>query len=923
MNQVTRGAALAEDQRWKDVANGPHGQPRSGFSQGYRVGKFEPPFYGFRLVPTCRTSDDLKGQTVPKLTLVSAPPGYGKTTFLTRLYREWRGMGYCCIWVSLDESDKTVAALLELLNRSIVLSASHKDGNGSSFEQDAPGHLDGVLHRLASLKEPVLFIDNLHLCSDPGIIHLLNTLIFETGGMLRLVLASSAEIPCDIDRARLELAAVEVGQRDLSFDIRAISAMFEDAGMGLLSAETTQLILDKTEGWPAAIRLIQAIMAEEPDSEKALRRFTGSDADLASMLNTRLFASFDTDLIDFLLDLAPLRIFSAELAIAATGHPRAGEWIKYLVHRNALILALDRHQTWFRLHALFRDFLLSEGVKQGFNIRRAAVLERAAQWCYANGHREDAANYALAAPAPTLIANILENTARMIVSERGDLSTYIDWVSRASKLGAEIGLEAEFWYAWALTFSRRIARAQRHAQMLEVRLKAKLQEGAHVTDLLRRLELLKVMLLLVSDDMEAARQGAVDWLKAGESRSPIFTFTASLAAATALLPTQNYTQVRRHLQLAQSVVGQIAGGHSHAWLAVTKALLDLEQGNPLLAEQTLAIAQQQAIDLIGPNARMVGMLAMLRARAIYDLGRCEEARSILLASLTMGAGHGFVETTRHGLEVAVALSNGQEGGALEVAALEAIAGDGPSRLSRIFAVARIRHLLASGEVAQAQELASYPEIDGNEPIQGCLPSETLAISLARIDLMSAQGRIKPAQKLAEQVLKEVTALDRRREMADLHLTFSRLHMLMNDQKSAVRSLSRALTLAAPRGLVSPFLQHQRTFKEVLATARLKDLALTLSDQIKLFETICEQTGSKINALDQAVVSEADAEILTPREIEMLKILESGPSNQQIADQLLVSVQTVKWHLYNLYAKIGVKNRAAALAKARALNLLPH
>lgn len=923
MNQVTKNIALAEGQRWKDIPNRSYDQVKEGFSQGYRVGKFEPPFYGFRLVPTHRTSNNLPTPTVPKLTLVSAPPGYGKTTFLTRLYREWRGMGYCCIWVSLDEADKTVASLLELLDRSTIFSSSHKDEKGLPPELDGSGHLDNVLYRLANLKEPILFIDNLHLCSDLGITHLLNTLIFETGGMLRLVLAGSAEIPCDINRVRLELAAVEIGQQDLSFDQRAISAMFEDAGMGALSAETTKLILDKTEGWPAAIRLIQAIMAEEPDSEKALCRFTGSDADLASMLNKRLLARFDADLIEFLLDLAPLRIFSAELAVAATGHPRAGEWIQYLVHRNALILALDRHQTWFRLHALFQDFLLSEGIKRGFGLRRTAVLERAAQWCYANGHREDAANYALAAPAPMLIAEILENTARMIVSERGDLSTYIDWVSRASKLGAEIGLEAEFWYAWALTFSRRIGRAQRHAKTLEARLKAKFQEGGHVTDLLRRLDLLKVMLLLVSDDMEAARQGAVDWLRAGEVRSPIFTFTASLAAATALLPTQNYTQVRRHLQLAQSVVGQIAGGHSHAWLAVTKALLDLEQGSPLLAEQTLAAAQQQAIDLIGPNARMVGMLAMLRARALYDLGRCEEARSILLASLTRGAGQGFVETTRHGLEVAVALSHVQESGPLDIMSLEAIAGDGPSRLSRIFAVARVRRLLAMGEVAQAQELASYAEIDGNEPIQGCLPSEALAITLARIDLMSFQGRLKPAQKWAEQVLKDVTALDCRREMVDLHLTLSRLHMLANDQKSAVRSLSRALTLAAPRALLSPFLQHQRSFKEVLATAKLKDLALTLNEQLKLFEAICEKTGATIHAHDQAIVSEGDVEILTPREIEMLKILESGPSNQQIADQLLVSVQTVKWHLYNLYAKIGVKNRAAALAKARALNLLPH
>jgi len=434
---------------------------------------------------------------------------------------------------------------------------------------------------------------------------------------------------------------------------------------------------------------------------------------------------------------------------------------------------------------------------------------------------------------------------------------------------------------------------------------------------------LKVMLLLVSDDMESACRGAVDWLKAERGRSPIFTFTAALAAATAVLPDQNYMQVRRYLQIAQSTIGQTVGGHSHAWLAVNKALLDLEQGNPAAAEQTLTAAQEQAIDLIGPNARMVGMLAMLRARAIYDLGRCDEARSILISSLALGSGQGFVETTRHGLEVAMALSDGKNIGPLGMAELEAIASDGPPRLRRIFAVAQIRRLCALGETVRAQELADYAEIDGTERIPGCLPSEALSITLARIDLMSAHGRIKPAEKLAEQALREVTALDRRREMVDLHLTLARLHMLMSDQRSAVRSLSRALTLAMSRGLVSPFLQHQRSFKEILATAKLKDLALTLTGHLKFFEMICEKTGASVNGANNAVASENDVDVLTPREIEMLTILQAGPSNQQIADQLLVSVQTVKWHLYNLYAKLGVKNRAAALAKARSLNLLTY
>ena len=91
----------------------------------------------------------------------------------------------------------------------------------------------------------------------------------------------------------------------------------------------------------------------------------------------------------------------------------------------------------------------------------------------------------------------------------------------------------------------------------------------------------------------------------------------------------------------------------------------------------------------------------------------------------------------------------------------------------------------------------------------------------------------------------MTALDRLREVVELHLTAARLHMLANDPQLAVRSISRAITLAASRGLVQPFLQHKKNFRDVLQVARLKDLALTLSEQISFLSTLCEKTGSVV------------------------------------------------------------------------------
>ena len=942
MNNFARPMASAEDDRRTEVlppqpgagsgaaelrSKARPGEPDLSKGEEFRqrrVGKFEPPFYGFALVSTPKILEQINCPFVPKLMTVSAPTGYGKTTFLTRLYREWTSRSRLCVWVSLDPSDSAAANVLFLLNRAADLwSASEADDLAADHGQDTETRLDLIIKKFVALGNPILFLDNLHFCTDPDLSKIIDSLVFTTGAKLRLVLASSADIPFDKGRARLELNAVDLGARDLSFDALAVADLLREAGMDAPRPETVDLILEKTEGWPAAVRLIQAVMAEEPDSERALQRFTGSDADLAAMLNKRLLAGFDADLVGFLLNLSYLQTFSDELAVTATGNARAGDYIQYLVHRNALIVALDRDRTWFRFHALFRDFLLGEANRKVSLERRKALLERAARWCHENGHPEDAANYALAAPAHALAREIMDSHARNIVSDRGDLVTYLGWVSKASELGIEIGVESEFWYAWALTFSRRSSRAQQRVQNLEKRLSAMPGSVASVRELTRRLALLRVMLCVVNDDMEAARRGAIGWLQSEQAQSPIYTLTAALAATTSMLPSQNYPETRRYIQMAQAALSHITGEHSHAWVATMKALLDLEQGNPMAAEHLLQMAHKSAVEMIGPDTQMVAMLATLRARAICDLGQSEEARQILRASLKDGTSHGFVDTTRHGLEAAIFLWEGEETGPLGFITLDAMASDGPPRLRRMFAAAMVRRLCLLGDTARAAEIASQAGIDGDTVSEQWQPSEALAIVLAKIDLIAALGRVKVAQKLAEQTLRQVTALDRRREMVELHLTMARLHMLGNDPVLAVRSVSRAITLAASRGLLQPFLQHKKNFTDVLQVARLKDLALTLSEQINFFQLICEKTGAVVGQSTVSTAQICDTEALTRREIEMLVILEAGPSNQQIADQLQVSVQTVKWHLYNLYAKLSVKNRGAALAKARSLKLLAH
>ena len=883
---------------------------------------FAPPSFGFDLVPTLRTREILASGTVPKLMTVSAPAGYGKTAFLSQLYRAWKARGLNCIWISLDRTDAGSAGLLNLLEQVSELTGIADGWPGAA--KPSADRLTKICHNFSSGKEIVLFVDNLQFCTDARLAAMLDQIAFTTGPQLKIVIASSAEIVFDRCQARLELGLVQVGYADLSFDPEDIRNIVRAAGLPEPSPHAVDIILQKSEGWPAAVRLMQLLLVEEHASERALKRFSGSDIDVAVTLRERLLAGLDAEMVGLLVDMSCLRVFSPDLAAAATANPRAADLIRRLVAGNALTFPLDRHGEWFRLHGLLREFLVAQGRKQSTPARRSVILERAALWCHENGHAEDAANYALTAPAPALAREIMDRNARDIVSHRGDLVTFLSWVGRARQLGMEIGAESEFWYAWALALARRPARAQELASKLQRRLEDMATDSRDVTELKRRISLLRVMLHVVDDDMKEAKQGAIEWLGSEKTLTPVYTMTAALAAATSMVPLQDYGEARRYIHIAQAASSHINGGYSHAWMAITKALLDLELGNPAAAEGVLVAAHTGAAERLGPHACMTAVLASLNARALCDLGRSDEARTILLASLVRSANQGFVDTLRHGLEAAVALGDGAESGPLGYAVLEALAGDGPPRLRRALAAAQIRRLCAVGEVRRALELGEQLGLDTDDDVEGCLPGEFLSIATARIDLLAANGRIKPGLKLAEAALRQATSLNRRREMVELQLTMARLHWLATDNVAAVRSVSRAIALAAPRSLAQPFLQHQRIFKEILQAARLKDLALTLSEQITFFGFICEKTGAHVGPATAAIDADAGrVDVLTHREIEMLTLLEAGPSNQQLADDLQVSVQTVKWHLYNAYAKLGVKNRAAALSKARALQILAH
>jgi LuxR family maltose regulon positive regulatory protein len=240
------------------------------------------------------------------------------------------------------------------------------------------------------------------------------------------------------------------------------------------------------------------------------------------------------------------------------------------------------------------------------------------------------------------------------------------------------------------------------------------------------------------------------------------------------------------------------------------------------------------------------------------------------------------------------------------------------RTQRQVAIHQLRRLLQLGLTENAKEFAHRHMLtpDAEQVNEDAIGLETLlALEWAWIF-----GQKRDLPERIERFKKQASAEQRWRELLQVHLLEMDMHSQGGEHRRAQRSLAQALFVAARRHLEQPLIDRLSQLQRVLLHASTKELGLVQPDEIALLGRLKEIMGDT-RPVQSVDVGEGLSEPLTRRERELLDLLEKGLSNQQIADRVHLSVPTVKWHFYKLFAKLQVKNRAAALVRARALNLL--
>lgn len=870
-----------------------------------------------------------------KLTTLVAPIGYGKTVLMRLAHAELLRAGKQCVWYALDDRDIGLDTLLSAISAQLDAPSSLQYGIGALLGTDISidQRIEAVVHRIQNYPLPVsIFLDNINFCGDPALGRLLDRLCFGTTSRVQLVLSSVSALPINTARAELEGLLLPLGQSDLRFDASEVEILLGEVLAERVGREGIAEIVRRTEGWPAATRMVQIILERAGNVEATLAGLSGSHEMLASLLTRHVLSQFTPEMMAFMLGVGLLRSFCAELCQDIWPESQARGYLRTLLKRNILVVPLDQNNNWYRLHGLLKDFLVAEAERLLPLERRREILSAASRWSEGRGLWRDAIHYALLCGAVDDAQRILDMHAEEAVRDRGDIALLLDWVDAFEKLDRPVAPLTEYWHVWALAFRRQYDAARRRLDRLQARL---LDEGGAwdppaIRKLNRDLSLLRASIDSLADRSEDAQAEARAWLaELGAHDDPFETSAAHCIVGCANLALHRFVEARQAIQSAQEPAFQTQSAYVRAWVSTYASLIPIAEGNYAEAYAGLITAIKRTRMELAEDDGVGGALAMGAAKCAVEMGLDSEARELLASGLDSLRTHGFLEVAACGLNAAVAIWDGSAGGAYNHAALQEIANAYPSRLSRMLSCFVARRFIELGAIDAAVNEAAQIGIDidqgsdwNSQTGPQSLPQMNDILILTHAELLVALRRHADAKAAIKEGMAQARRQHRMGKLVSWNLLRAKVALGEQQVDIARGSLIEAIRTAAHRRIIRPFHSHRTAIIQLVSESRIDQSAFALESERAFFSEICEMLwaadmGSHIRMdLKPQLVDN-----LTTRELDLLRLVALGLTNNQIASRFDISLTTVKWHMQNIFGKMNVSNRSSAIAHARLLNLI--
>ncbi|MBN9316302.1 MAG: hypothetical protein J0I99_11225 [Devosia sp.] len=866
-----------------------------------------------RVVSRPRLHDLLDRGLESKLTLISAPAGFGKTTLLADWLAQPGHEATSIAWLSLDESDNEPSIFWSHLVAAVRTGYAKA---GTAFP-DVPAAMQPdqalvalLINQLAAAEKPLaVVLDDFHLVDHKDIHGQLAFLVEHLPPNVHVVINTRADPALPLARLRVRGDLVEIRSTELRFTAdEAVTYLNDVMHLGLSPADAEKLER-KTEGWIAALQLAVLSLEGRDDAAAFIDDFAGSGRFVVDYLVEEVLGRLADDVRDFLMTTSVLRRMSAPLCDAVTGEPGSGrKMLDRLERQNLFLVPLDDHRQWFRYHHLFADVLrghLSETQTQAL----PAIHRRASIWFEAHGERAEAIHHALEAEDYEWAADLIERAIPEMRKHRHE-AMFRAWMKPIPDAVVRKRPMLGIAYAGVLT-------SLGVFDGIEERLTAAEAEVVKLPDpkpLLAHVELYRTALAQVRGDVEAAAGHARRVLEL----APVDDHLAR-AGAAGFLGIVSWT--RGELDEAASFWtvcrdGLRDQGHRADVQGTTIALADIRNAQGRLTEAlrlceaALSVATDDGRPVARGIADMHASLAFLhlerneRAMARDHLDRCQE----------LGEGWGLAQYPYRS-RVARARLDLAEGRGAE--ALEHLQEAERRYISDFFPNVRpVPALIANvhirmGRLDEAGQWARAVGIGSEDSLSHLREFEHKTLARLLLALGDA-GSVDRALGLVERLAQAAAQGGRKRSLIDIHLLAALAHKSRHDSPAAVDALRRAIALAEPERICRPFIDEGAGLVGLVGQLSRREASSTFVRSIALTEG---------GVIEPALREHPELiEPLSDREADVLRLLRSDLSGPEIADELSVSLNTLRTHTRNIFEKLGVNSRRAAVRRAGELDL---
>lgn len=795
------------------------------------------------------------------LTVIAAPAGYGKTSLLQALSVDAANCGYATEWRALENC---------------------------------------MVEGMPAAMPEIIFVDDAHLGDPRRLERFIRAVVTGPGpGFSCRYVIATRNLP-EIDWLGLEARGLARLLRldDLTLNEEEASRLLGHyAGADDPSRETVAAAQRWTEGWPIALQMCGLVARRRHRLARDVIEEAGASGDLFRYLGEALYTELDEPMQRFLLAISDLDHFSPAMIAELMG-PTGASLLTRAAAENLMIVPLASRPGWLRLHGVFRSFLQGCKTRSGLAVDRVH-LRSAATWSLAHGHVADGIEYLLRAGSAADAQNELLRNAPSLIQEEGELVRLLQWSSEIERGLGSIAAPLRLWRCWGLSLALELDRAEQELALASVDIPADApaEHRAHR-------DRLHISLAAQAGRFDEVIARAGQWLAQWGDARPFHAAAVTALKALSFYWLEQPSASRREIAVARRLARGSGRHFAHLWVAVIESMLELEAGH---AARARAIIETELENLgeRGPVARsMEALMHSVAARVILETGDIGEAARRLALGQPFSYRHGLVETCFAAAEAAALLS--ARNGGIDLALAELRLSEVPGqRFAALSASRAVQLLIEAGRIDEAA--AVFDAELGT--IEAGVERDMLLAALAL-----ARGDAARASAMCDRLVAACETAGRGRLLVAALLLAAGSREGEGDMGGARRCWRRAIRLAADGGLQQTALENAWAVAPLLRSAEATE-ALTAAEA-----ALCAKMRDHAGIV-LAAAAVIEVEQLTPRESEVLRLLDSGLTSERLAQRMELGHSTAKWHMRNIYAKLGVHNRSGALARARQLALI--